>query len=120
MISSLSRLTFALTAMQDIPAYLTFYDNNIDSVEVDTFKGVQAPSHIAMDGNDLTTLQEAVWQPVLARGVTVGLEGNPLSCGCDIAWLVRDPTLLTGTQGARCADGRLLTDLDPADFDICG
>ncbi|XP_063887947.1 oplophorus-luciferin 2-monooxygenase non-catalytic subunit-like [Scylla paramamosain] len=120
MLSSLPRLTFALAATQDAPGWLRLDHNNIDSVEVDAFKGVQAPSYIELSHNALTTLQEAVWRPVMARGVTVMLQGNALSCGCVIAWLVRDPTLLTKAQGARCADGRWLTDLDPADFDICG
>lgn len=40
--------------------------------------------------------------------------GNPLVCGCDIAWLVTNPDWV-GKIGntAECADGVRIVDLDP-------
>lgn len=40
---------------------------------------------------------------------------NPLTCGCDIAWLITNEVymkLLSGDES--CHSGELLTDLDPA------
>ena len=39
---------------------------------------------------------------------------NPLECGCDLAWLISRPDYLSKLYGVEtCADGTLLTDLDP-------
>lgn len=66
-------------------------------------------SHTQTRLNSLHTVDQCCFSP-----------GNPLLCGCDIAWLVRNHTLLEAVDVyTTCADGRLLASLDPADYDHC-
>ena len=44
------------------------------------------------------------------------LDGNPLGCGCDVAWAVTDPAVMSIISDARCANGTRLTNLDPNYF----
>ncbi|KAK4315841.1 hypothetical protein Pmani_012958 [Petrolisthes manimaculis] len=98
---------------------LDFTVNNIDTVQVDAFTGLAPGSTINLTDNFLTGLEEAVWRPLLEQDIILILGGNPLGCGCGIAWLVRDETLLDNTRDAMCADGILITDLNPSIFDLC-
>ena len=47
---------------------------------------------------------------------------NPLACGCDMAWIVLNPDYMIKLDHSSptCADGTLLTDLDPQYYiDLC-
>jgi len=45
--------------------------------------------------------------------------GNPLDCGCDIAWLITNPEHMDKvTNGATCYDGTQLKELNPVDYDV--
>ncbi|KAK3854466.1 hypothetical protein Pcinc_039060 [Petrolisthes cinctipes] len=71
--------------------------------------------------NGLTKLEENVWRTVM-QGPEAYLDpyGNPLQCGCDVAWLVSDPTLMAKVDiYTTCADGRPLISLDPEEFQAC-
>ncbi|CAL4065555.1 unnamed protein product [Meganyctiphanes norvegica] len=65
--------------------------NLIETVDPDTFIGLQS-STIQLVGNKLTLLPEATWKPLLDSGVILQLAGNDLTCGCDVAWIVLEPT----------------------------
>ncbi|XP_063595290.1 oplophorus-luciferin 2-monooxygenase non-catalytic subunit-like [Penaeus indicus] len=71
--------------------------------------------------NSLKVLEEEVFRPFVQGGTTVALNGNPLSCGCDIAWLVVNGAFMDLiSEGTTCSDGEFLSDLDPAIFqDLC-
>ena len=46
--------------------------------------------------------------------------GNPLECGCDVLWLLNCADCMERLDESTCADGTLLTDLDPQDLaDVC-
>lgn len=47
---------------------------------------------------------------------TMLLDGNPLGCGCDVAWAVTDPAVMAVISDARCANGTRLTSLNPDYF----
>ncbi|MDK2413330.1 hypothetical protein QHH03_30035, partial [Aphanizomenon sp. 202] len=71
--------------------------------------------------NSLTVLDEEVFRPFVQGGTTVALNGNPLRCGCDIAWLVVNGAFVDLiSDGTTCSDGEFLADLDPSIFlDLC-
>lgn len=120
-ITHLKSLTFDMVSSSSSQNHFLFLaGNNISVVEVDAFKGVPGSSEINLNNNAITTLEEEVWKPVLEKDIGVSLNGNFLSCDCDVAWLVKDPQLLTMIWNGRCADGTPLENLSPSDFDICG
>lgn len=46
--------------------------------------------------------------------------GNPLACGCDIAWLVLNTRFLAQLKDdTTCSDGELVVNLDPDLFIYC-
>ncbi|CAL4072153.1 unnamed protein product [Meganyctiphanes norvegica] len=73
---------------------------------------------VDLSNNYITELPQEVWKPILKANVTVRITDNPLSCGCDIAWLVRDSSLSMAPQ-AECADGQTVDQLKPEDFENC-
>lgn len=100
-------------------------DNQITTVDTDAFKGIQryAPatvgySYIDLRNNLLYTLPEATWRPVLEADILLKLEGNSLTCGCDVAWLVSEPNFHKLVADARCHSGQLLVELDPQIFQL--
>ncbi|CAL4117555.1 unnamed protein product [Meganyctiphanes norvegica] len=92
--------------------------NQISKVYNKAFKGVQS-AHIDLRANQLTILPEETWRTVLDAGNEVWLQGNNLTCGCDIAWLVLEPTYHELVDDAYCHTGDRLVDLDPSDFENC-
>ncbi|CAL4249931.1 unnamed protein product, partial [Meganyctiphanes norvegica] len=93
--------------------------NKIVSVEPGAFDIVEGLK-IQMMSNLLSTLEEATWRPYLEAGGTLYANGNPLICGCDIAWLFAEDHLLKQvSDGTACAGGEFVHDLDPSKFDNC-
>ncbi|CAL4195714.1 unnamed protein product, partial [Meganyctiphanes norvegica] len=95
---------------------LTLQSNGIEDIDPDTFTGVQS-GRISLDGNKLTTLQEATWKPLLAAGVELQFGGSDLTCGCDVAWIVLEPAYHPLVVRATCHSGESLVDLDPTFFE---
>ncbi|XP_047488883.1 oplophorus-luciferin 2-monooxygenase non-catalytic subunit-like [Penaeus chinensis] len=90
---------------------------NISSIERHAITGLKGGS-LWLDGNALTSLEEDVFRPLFNEVHLIYLAGNPLSCSCDIAWLVQKPSLMARVaDDAACSNGQLLADLDPAMFD---
>ncbi|CAL4067474.1 unnamed protein product [Meganyctiphanes norvegica] len=109
---------FIKTGSSDL-SYIGLGGNNIVSVEPGAFDIVDGLD-IYMYGNSLSTLDEATWRPHLEAGGTLDAAGNPLVCGCDIAWLFGEDQLLEQVDyNALCTDGEFLHDLDPSIFDNC-
>ncbi|XP_063588940.1 oplophorus-luciferin 2-monooxygenase non-catalytic subunit-like [Penaeus indicus] len=94
--------------------------NQIADVAVNSITDVSG-GQVDISNNNLKALKEDVFRPILAEHTTLDIKDNPLTCGCDIAWLIRDITLLAlVAEGAACYDGELLADLDPWMFDDLG
>ena len=70
--------------------------------------------------NNLVTLDRNIFLPVVESllgraGAASGqllIDGNPLECGCDIAWLVTNSSLLNVVSDGHCVNGTKLTHLD--------
>ncbi|CAL4155141.1 unnamed protein product [Meganyctiphanes norvegica] len=99
--------------------YTIINNNNISSVEPNAFDPVEGLV-INMDQNSMLLIAEDVWKNLLEAGVTLYLGKNPLKCGCDIAWLVRNATLLSQiSDNTQCSNGKNIHDLDPHDYIHC-
>ncbi|XP_064081165.1 oplophorus-luciferin 2-monooxygenase non-catalytic subunit-like [Macrobrachium nipponense] len=91
-------------------------DNQISNVSAGAFKlGPGQNMHVNLANNRLEQLEERVWRPYFEGGLTyLYAEGNPFSCGCDIAWLVTETAFMAKLGGKEtCKDGRLVQTLDP-------
>ncbi|XP_042228814.1 oplophorus-luciferin 2-monooxygenase non-catalytic subunit-like [Homarus americanus] len=92
--------------------YLRF--NNITRVDVYAFSGFFSGDTIDLSYNQLAEVEEEVWRPLLLNGVRLKLRDNPLTCGCDIAWVVLNNNFLSHIDDrTTCSDGEPLVDLDP-------
>jgi len=97
--------------------FVSLSNNNISRIEVGAITGLNG-GRVWLYTNALTDLDEDVFRPFLEAGAKLLLQDNPLSCGCDIAWLVTNPdfmALLYGTE--TCHDGELVSDLDPGYYE---
>ncbi|XP_042893891.1 oplophorus-luciferin 2-monooxygenase non-catalytic subunit-like [Penaeus japonicus] len=96
---------------------LTLSSSHISSIEPNAITGLKG-GELWLDDNALTSVDEAVFRPLLEDEVQIYLEGNPLACECDIAWLVMRPELMSRiADAATCFNGQLLVDLDPAIYE---
>ncbi|CAL4156083.1 unnamed protein product, partial [Meganyctiphanes norvegica] len=99
--------------------HITMISNAIISVEPGAFDIVEG-MRINMTSNSLSTLDEATWDPVLIGGVVLDATNNPLSCGCDIAWLFKEDQLLEQvSKDTTCSDGEYIHNLDTSNLHIC-
>ncbi|XP_042216928.1 oplophorus-luciferin 2-monooxygenase non-catalytic subunit-like [Homarus americanus] len=93
--------------------------NTIRDVHVNAFPGL-VNGWIYIHHNGIKFLEEEVWKPLIDSGGYIDPYGNPLECGCDVAWVVRDPVVRDGFDiYTSCADGQMLVDLDPFDYVPC-
>ncbi|CAL4176288.1 unnamed protein product, partial [Meganyctiphanes norvegica] len=103
----------------DIIEYIVINNNTISSVEPNAFDPV-AGLIINMDHNSMQLIEEYIWRNLLESWVVLYLKDNPLLCGCDVAWLVRNHTLLNQiSDNTQCSDGKYIHDLYSGDFIDC-
>ncbi|CAL4125919.1 unnamed protein product [Meganyctiphanes norvegica] len=94
---------------------IALQNNHIATVDNEAFNGVQSGT-INLINNKLTILPEDTWGLLIDAGVHLQLQGNELLCGCDVAWLVLEPTYHELVEDAVCHSGEKLVDLDPIFF----
>ncbi|CAL4124927.1 unnamed protein product, partial [Meganyctiphanes norvegica] len=90
----------------------------LHTVDVDAFEPVEN-MYISLGNNNLTDLPEEVWRPLLEVNSTLNIWGNPFSCDCSLAWLIREPDFVRCTSYGVCSDGTHFEDLDPDMYDNC-
>ncbi|CAL4157367.1 unnamed protein product [Meganyctiphanes norvegica] len=100
--------------------YINLWQNDIDIVELGAVQAVEG-QQLYLTFNNLELIEEDVWRPNFEAGFRmVEIGRNPLACGCDIAWLVRDPSFVDQLgEEARCANGNFIQNLNPDDFINC-
>ncbi|XP_066984351.1 oplophorus-luciferin 2-monooxygenase non-catalytic subunit-like [Macrobrachium rosenbergii] len=92
---------------------LLLQGNLISDVDPEAFSGITGK--LTLNSNRLQVLQEEIWRPLLEANVMLYLAGNSFTCGCDIAWLILNPTLLWRVHDeATCFTGQKFVELDPA------
>ncbi|CAL4205254.1 unnamed protein product, partial [Meganyctiphanes norvegica] len=115
-LTTIDENTFLLVS--DKMDWLYLMDNSISTIQPGAFAGMR-DMLIALERNNLVTLEEAVFGELLQNNVILRLTSNPLVCMCDVAWIVRNPDVHHLVDTAHCAGGQRLVDLDPSDFDDC-
>merc|ERR1719167_297544 len=98
---------------------LNMGDSNIQEVK-DSFLEFNTDIHILLHNNNIRTLPEDTWRPLVKRIVNttgsqgwIDLDNNPLDCGCDVKWFVVKLGAPPVFVNARCANGEKLLELDP-------
>ncbi|XP_045616942.1 oplophorus-luciferin 2-monooxygenase non-catalytic subunit [Procambarus clarkii] len=105
--------------LQNLRGMVNFSFNNITNVAVDAFEGMTS-GQIYLSHNQLTTLQEEVWRPLLELEIFITADNNPFTCGCDMAWVVLNTNFIyLFSYTTKCDDGRYFRELDPADYVLC-
>jgi hypothetical protein len=101
-----------------------FSQNNISIVHPSFVTGFSAESsvNLNMSRNSLLRLDQAVWEGILneiSQESSVDISGNPLLCGCDVAWLVSNPLMSYFTNTTTCDDGTPIQELAEDAFTDC-
>ncbi|XP_018016768.1 oplophorus-luciferin 2-monooxygenase non-catalytic subunit [Hyalella azteca] len=121
-LTSLAASTFVFSGVDHVLIYIYLYSNQLQHLEPGVFSVQGHPQNVTMrlhlENNKLRTVDEEVFRPIMPYLEFVQLFDNPLECGCDIVWLLLNPTYLDKVDPrAACSDGTLLTDLDLADYE---
>lgn len=91
---------------------LLLNSNRITNIPPGAFSGVTGTLQLSY--NSLTELPEDTWKPLLEDNVMLYIAGNPFTCGCEIAWLILNQTLLGRIHDqATCYDGQAFIELNP-------
>ncbi|CAL4114158.1 unnamed protein product, partial [Meganyctiphanes norvegica] len=106
--------TFSITSSQ--MELINLIVCGVEEIDVDAFHGLSNMT-IAISYNNIVTLDELVFRPLLNNDITLSLYGNELNCGCDVAWIMADSQYQNLTSNAMCSTGEWLTDLDPSWFE---
>lgn len=129
-LTSLTQLSLSSNNFTSIPGgtfvnlsslvILSLGGSHVQTIE-DTFEGANPNIQILLQDNQLTTLPEATWRPLVERMMStpltqgvIDVANNRLDCGCDVKWLIVDLQAPKVFRNAVCANGDNLEDLDPA------
>jgi len=126
---SLPKDSFSIRA----PMNLSLASNAIAAIDegafvVDHQQGLTGHGvNINMCNNQLHTIDEKVWGKVFPMLASFFVCENPLTCGCDLAWIYRDASYRTMFVGSLvfapyqtfCQNGRNLAQLTARDFQHC-
>ncbi|CAL4162117.1 unnamed protein product, partial [Meganyctiphanes norvegica] len=105
---------------------IQLYSNDIESVGPDTFSGENASGSELSYNTSVFIRKEPAsldpnWETIVHKTLPSkdkSRTGNNLTCGCDIAWLVLEPTYHPLVPDATCHSGELLVGLDPSFYEI--
>ncbi|CAL4061229.1 unnamed protein product, partial [Meganyctiphanes norvegica] len=68
-------------------------DNKIEYIEPNAINGTSGLK-VHLERNQLKLIEETTWKQIFDAEGELILTDNPLECGCDIAWLYREPSYL--------------------------
>ncbi|CAG0885057.1 unnamed protein product [Darwinula stevensoni] len=90
---------------------VSLFGNNISRIDPEAMRGLQFHTKIYLSQNNISELNEEFFRPILdviAKGTgSLYLYGNPIQCGCFLAWLALAPHLRRHVKGS-CEEGTLL------------
>ncbi|CAG0894713.1 unnamed protein product [Darwinula stevensoni] len=117
-ILSNGQLEFHSKALKDV--YLKM--NDISRLEPGAITGITSGTRVYLSSNKIAKLDAKSFHGilhVLSQGDgTLALSDNPIRCGCELEWLVRDPELLRKIHGS-CENGTVLKALGRDSFKDC-
>lgn len=81
--------------------------------------GLSPTTTLGLLNNYISLLDSITFESIITALVPTGkllMDGNPLECGCEVAWVVTNAAYMTVVDDARCANGTRLNRLDPSYF----
>nr|XP_027214382.1 oplophorus-luciferin 2-monooxygenase non-catalytic subunit-like [Penaeus vannamei] len=111
----------AFLPVGDTITQLILNGNLINDIYHDAIKGMSGHGFLSMVRNKMEYLESTVWLPIFEQAIngSINLAGNPLVCGCDIAWLMLaadDRYLSVLTETTTCNEGTVVHSLDKQYF----
>jgi len=92
--------------------------NLITSVQANPITGMSSSTTLNLVGNYITQLPESVFQPIVdlfSQGTgQLLVDGNPMECGCEVAWIIINTEYLSHVPDGRCVNGTKFVNLNPA------
>ncbi|CAG0879489.1 unnamed protein product [Darwinula stevensoni] len=109
-------LNFASPALQSV----RLHGNRISSLEPGAITGLHVNTSLLFHANFIEVLDEASFRPIvesiLSGSGYLELNGNPLACDCDLAWLVINGGLRFEVTGFCRNDETPVAELDPEEY----
>ncbi|XP_030851102.1 toll-like receptor 3 [Strongylocentrotus purpuratus] len=107
---------------------ISFKENRIDFLEEQMFSNNLKLTNLSLANNRLTGLNQSTFKPIFSSILSLDLSTNPISCNCDLKWLIdwlNGPTRLKNKQDTICSPAsleplreKLLLDFDPNELCI--
>ncbi|CAG0900738.1 unnamed protein product [Darwinula stevensoni] len=101
---------------------VTLYENNISKLKPKAITGLRFDTEVYLSKNNITELEQETFLPILEDlwhgNGSLFLSGNPIQCGCKLAWLVFAPELLRVVKGT-CENGTVLKTLHQNSLNHC-
>ncbi|XP_047496215.1 oplophorus-luciferin 2-monooxygenase non-catalytic subunit-like [Penaeus chinensis] len=112
---------FAFNPVKNTMTQLILNGNLLNNIYHDSIHGMAGHGFLSMVRNKMEYLESTIWQPIFEQAIngSVNLAGNPLVCGCDIAWLMlanEDRYLRVLTETTTCNEGTVVHSLDKQYF----
>lgn len=120
--SSSSPILLPKPRSQIRPLHASFYSDSNAVNDVTAFDGMFLQDVVNLKLNMTMFAEEVFLDPLLgSSGLTINLNPSArITCGCSIAWLVRDnPSLLSQVHSGTCADGRPFETYPLEDVSCC-
>ncbi|XP_057366749.1 oplophorus-luciferin 2-monooxygenase non-catalytic subunit-like [Daphnia carinata] len=117
--NKIESLTSGLMSLAGSITQVDLSSNLIDTVQPNWITGVSTATSVQLVNNYISVLDQASFEGVIQALMPSGkmlLDGNPLTCGCEVAWVVTNSAYLTVANDARCVNGTRLANLDPNYF----
>jgi len=90
--------------------YFNLYGNTMETIHPGAFvitPGTNlVPLRTSLEDNNLSAIEQDVFEGIFTRSTEVLLNSNPLLCGCDILWLINNTLHMEKLDtSSTCADG---------------
>jgi Leucine-rich repeat (LRR) protein len=104
--------------------YLGLQANQMETIAPGAFAGNYGLTRLGLQANSVYSFSAGVFKDVLTTMASgegsINLGGNPISCDCSLAWLIRDNRqLLPSLEQAVCSNGLDVATLNPLIFQNC-
>lgn len=95
---------------KNIINFLQMDNNRICGIEGAPFNDMPRLRVLSMRSNRMNSVSENAFKRLRSNIAVLDIDGNPLSCSCDMIWL-RGWLQQGSTEGPKCADGTLFKEM---------